>query len=94
MKTFTMRYPGDPPLRIEELTREQFFERFPPETRVMTIGVPGEPPDAVIPFGETLCCDCCNADPGDVLYLLAGTRAYCTRCFNELAEYVTENRQP
>lgn len=49
-----------PKLSLYELTREQFFKAFPPETR--NISVDGE---IVANLGEEVICDHCN---GDVFY--------------------------
>ena len=49
-----------PKLSLYELTREQFFKIFPPETR--NISVNGE---IVAQLGEEVICDHCN---GDVFY--------------------------
>lgn len=46
-----------PKLSLYELTREQFFKAFPPETR--NISVNGE---IVARLGEEVICDHCNAD--------------------------------
>ena len=86
MKTLIMRYPGDPPVKVEVMNRAEFFERFPPSERCMWIGTPEEPRKEVVPFGETICCDFCNNDPGNLLYLIGETRAYCSTCFKKLHE--------
>lgn len=49
-----------PKLSLYELTREQFFKAFPPETRNITVD--GE---IVARLGEEVICDHCN---GDVFY--------------------------
>ena len=46
-----------PKLSLYELTRDQFFKTFPPETR--NISVNGE---IVAKLGEEVICDSCNGD--------------------------------
>lgn len=82
MKTMRMKYPGDPPCTVEEMTLGEFFERFPPETRKIEVGPPGGPPDVSIPLGREVMCDFCNEHvEGGPLYLVRNSQAYCPECF-------------
>ena len=49
-------------MTIYEITREQFFKMFPPETRNITVNN-----EVVAELGEEVICDHCN---GDVFYHL------------------------
>lgn len=78
MKKFVMRYPGDPPLPVEELTRAEFLERFPRGPVRITAGseVIEIPVDA-----DEVICDWCNQDPSDVVVVYGdGLRGYCKPC--------------
>lgn len=102
MRRMICRYPGDPPVTVTEMSRSEFFDTFPPDDRKMTITAyePGGAvaSEEVIPMGAEIHCDMCNADPGDKLYLLGRSRAYCPACFKEgLERYcklVPEGRAP
>lgn len=47
-------------MTIYEITREQFFKMFPPETRNITLN-----DEVIAELGEEVICDLCN---GDVFY--------------------------
>jgi hypothetical protein len=84
VKRFICRYPGDPPIEVLELTRAEFLEMFPDRSITIT----GFDPSTGLTEGhyfpmDEICCDLCNADPGEVIYLYAGTHARCKTCFEQ-----------
>lgn len=87
MITLTMRYPGDPPMMVERMSREEFFERFPPDIRVITIGPLGGPPTEVTPMGDLILCDSCNENAGEEINLIGNSRVKCAECFKQIARY-------
>lgn len=94
MKTFTMKYPGDPAVKIEVLNREEFFQLFPPKGRRVTItgfSSEGKFGQESYELGTKINCDFCNEDPHDEIYLVGRARAYCRQCFDtSLKRYCKE----
>jgi hydrogenase maturation factor HypF (carbamoyltransferase family) len=85
MKTLTMRYPGDPPVKIEKMTREEFLEQHPRRSMILVSRgkVQHIPVDS-----DCVICDLCNGDPGDVIFVCEGDRrrkplAGCAACAAE-----------
>ncbi len=88
MKSYVMLYPGDPPMQVIEMSREQFLYYCP--RHPVTISHPGSDiPTQVFPMRQDeIICDMCNADPGDLVTVLATQkghimRAYCEPCAKE-----------
>lgn len=95
MKKFVMRYPEDPPCEVLRLSRAEFFQMFPQAERfVRVVGLTGSGDMVLhdeIPMGETICCDSCNGDPGDSMWLVDGSTVHCDECYGtSLAKYTTE----
>lgn len=86
MQKFTMRYPGDPPCLVEKVSRAEFFSLFPPDDRnvVMTsFGQDGTKTTEIVEhLGTKIVCDLCAEDPGDVIWLIRRSKAYCDSCFD------------
>lgn len=88
MKRYTMRYPGDPPCSVTEMTRAEFIERHPRGPVVVSDGDTGEVLE-VHHFGaDEVLCDLCGSDPGDAvveMVTLGGrvVRGYCLPCAEE-----------
>ena len=80
MKHYIMRYPGDPPVGITLMTREEFVERYRPSEFKITNLDTGE--TETRPIGDDeINCDLCNEDPGDAVFVKDnGSRAYCGKC--------------
>ena len=78
MTTRTMCYPGDPPLAVRELTREEFLKEFRGEPfRIYADGKL----DKEIPIPpDMICCDYCNAQPESSVFVCED-EAYCQECF-------------
>ncbi len=86
MKTMTMRFPGDPPATVTEMTRAEFVARHPRspiQMRDLETGWLLEE----IPLGaDEVICDLCSGDPGDtVVEMRSGRvmRGYCLACATE-----------
>ena len=83
MKTFTMRYPGDPHVEIIEMTREEFLAAFP-DRKLVLVGYDDQGNETnrqEYPLGDDVVCDLCNAEITGTLYLgYRGSRAHCPAC--------------
>ena len=85
MKSYVMNYPGDPPMQVIEMTREQFLY-YCPRQNITIRDMNSDKPPQVIPMGtDDIYCDFCNEDPGEGITVLATQqghimRAYCTLC--------------
>jgi hypothetical protein len=82
----TVRFPGDPPVILVEMTRAKFLELFPrepiriqdPRTGAVVAQHEMEPDD--------IACDSCNDDPGAVVVVvgeMGELGAYCLKCAKE-----------
>lgn len=91
MKLFTLRYPGDPPARVQEMNRSEFLAEYRPSDRPHGVTVTSYGPEGVdteffpVPAGCVVC-DLCNEDPGDDITVVEGSRAYCRACRTESLE--------
>jgi len=89
MKTMTLRYPGDPPQKVEVINRQEFFDIFPPDDRQIVVShfdpdTGKTETDLTISLGVEIFCDFCNEDPNDLIYLVRRSRAYCQSCYEQL----------
>lgn len=77
-RTERFQYPGDPVTEVEWTTGQEFLNANP--IRETRITVEGEP-TIVIPVGDEIICDCCNAEvlPADEC-ALALDRLHCMAC--------------
>jgi hypothetical protein len=63
MKHYTLNYPGDPPLPVVEMTRQEFLAAHPRYPVTLTNLSTGE--SESYPMGpDEIRCDFCNGDPG------------------------------
>lgn len=89
MRLFILRYPGDPELPLVEMSRKQFQFLFPDRKITWTFGDGSTQVTPIDP--EDIACDACSADPENTIYLLNGSRAYCTACYTtRLAQHCEE----
>ncbi len=80
MKKMTMRYPGDPPMPVIEMSRNEFLDRYPRTPMVIHNLDTGERDMYPTPPNE-IRCDFCNEDPGETVVVLGdGLRGYCLNC--------------
>ena len=87
MRLFLFSYPGDKPVPVLQLSRRQFQTLCRPSRVTIT----GDSGTTTIPVGaEEIKCDLCGDDPGNVIYLLDGRRAYCAACWQPKACYCEE----
>lgn len=91
MKQYVMRYPGDPPMNVYEMTRAEFLLLCPRRPIVLEGwgGPEGYSREEIPVEPDCICCDFCNADPGDTVYAYGNaatgslSRAYCPKCAKE-----------
>jgi hypothetical protein len=86
VKQLVCRYPGDPPVEVLELSREEFLKLCPREPITLTSFDPvsGTIEKESFPMGfDEIYCDLCNEDPGETIYLYARTQARCKSCYNK-----------
>jgi hypothetical protein len=90
MRYFIVRYPGDPPLPVTEMSRAEFLERFPREPVTIT-RVINEHTYIERYHSDAIVCDFCNDDPGDTVYVYASFYGICAACFKRrISPYCTE----
>lgn len=86
MRKFVMRYPGDPPCEVVLMDRAEFLSAYPREPIIigpLDLDTSLVIPDKVIPMRpDQIECDLCAEDPGDEIYVVRGTKAYCKTCFD------------
>ena len=79
---FQYLYPEDPPAELLIYNRREFLARFPDRGITIESWSPAtgwSVQDKIAIPDDTICCDLCNADPGDEIYLVHNY-AYCTAC--------------
>jgi hypothetical protein len=82
MKTFILRYEDDPPMPVVLMTRPEFLAAYP--RRPIRLSSLDGTRVTEIPVGEDeIACDHCNADPGETIYVYAGLRSYCQKCYEK-----------
>jgi hypothetical protein len=64
--------------KIEVITREEFFRRYPPAERV--IRITGGKDETVIPVGEDIVCDFCNDEITGDVHIYCSSHALCNKC--------------
>ena len=85
MKIRTMRYPGDPPAKVTEMTRTKFLERHPRQPIRLRDLNTGEILSEESMGADEIWCDLCSADPGETVVEAVWengsvVRGYCLTC--------------
>jgi hypothetical protein len=76
MKRFVMRYPGDPPVEVRQMNRQEFLREFP-RTPMLING------EVLHEFGpDEIYCGLCAKDPGDEIFVCR-QRAHCRECHDQ-----------
>src|SRR4051812_39099822 len=97
MKLFIMKFPGDPPMAVTEITRAEFLALCPRQPIRLTNLVTGAYEEFPMGYNE-IYCDFCNDDPGETVVTLAPAkdktrilRGYCLPCAKKMwYRYCTE----
>ena len=78
MKKFTFKYPGDTPVDCIKYNRQEFLDMHPRKpTEIWNAS--GLVESIPIPK-DMILCDFCNQDPGDEIWVVSNSRAYCREC--------------